>query len=237
MKNSSPNISIIVPVLNEEKSISKLFLHLKNTISSCNYIKEVIIVDGGSTDNSIAIAKKNGATVVSSKKGRAIQMNTGAKIASGSILYFLHIDTFPPINFDALIVNQFLKNNKVGCFQMQFDNDHLLLKFFAWFSRINHKMCRGGDQSLFISKELFTKLNGYNESYIIYEDNEFIGRIYKENKFTVLPQKVKTSARRYEEIGVYKLQYYFGIIHFKKYLGASPYELHKYYKKKVALSS
>ncbi|WP_299435292.1 TIGR04283 family arsenosugar biosynthesis glycosyltransferase [uncultured Maribacter sp.] len=235
MKNNPPQISIIIPVLNEEKSIPKLLSHLKTNISKSNYIQEIIIVDGGSTDNSVTIAKESGATVVSSKKGRAIQMNVGAKKAKGSILYFLHIDTFPPKKFDALIVNAFLKKQPVGCFQMKFDNNHLFLKFFAWFSKINHKICRGGDQSLFISKKLFNSLNGFNENFIIYEDNEFISRIYKGKKFTILPQKVTTSARKYEEIGIYKLQYYFGIIHLKKHFGASPLELHNYYKKKVTI--
>jgi len=235
MKNNPLQISIVIPVLNEEKSIPKLLSHLKTNISTSNFIQEIIIVDGGSTDNSVSIAKENGSIVVSSKKGRAVQMNVGAKKATGSILYFLHIDTFPPKNFDTLIVNAFQKKQSVGCFQMKFDNNHLFLKFFAWFSKINHKMCRGGDQSLFISKELFNSLNGFNEDFIIYEDNEFISRVYKEHTFTILPQKVKTSARKYEEIGIYKLQYYFGIIHLKKQFGASPLKLHKYYKKKIAI--
>lgn len=237
MKNSLPQISIIIPVLNEAKSITELLAHLKTNTSTRNFIKEVIIVDGGSTDASIEIAKENGAIVVTSKKGRATQMNTGAKKAAGNILYFLHVDTFPPKHFDALIAEAFLNNKNVGCFQMEFDSPHYFLKFFAWFSKINHRICRGGDQSLFISKELFKNLKGFNETFIIYEDNEFISRIYKENTFTVLPQKVQTSARRYEEIGIYKLQYYFGIIHLKKVFGATPNELHTYYKRKITTLS
>lgn len=237
MKNSFPQISIIIPVLNEEKSIIKLLAHLKTNASTENFVKEIIIVDGGSTDDSVAIAKENGAMVFFSKKGRALQMNTGANNATGNLLYFLHIDTFPPKNFDALLAEAFLNNKNVGCFQMEFDNSHYFLKFFAWFSKINLRICRGGDQSLFICKELFKNLKGFNENFIIYEDNEFIGRIYKESAFTVLPQKVRTSARRYEEIGIYKLQYYFGVIHLKKFSGATPNELYAYYKRKITTLS
>lgn len=236
MKNNPPQISIIIPVLNEEKSIPKLLSHLKTSISKSNFIQEIIIVDGGSTDNSVSIAKENGTIVVSSKKGRAVQMNSGAKKATGDILYFLHVDTFPPKNFDFFIHESISKNKESGCFRMAFDSSNLFLNFFAWFSKLNYQICRGGDQSLFMTKNLFTKIKGFNEEYKIYEDNEIIERVYENTKFVVLPQKVKTSARRYEEIGIYRLQFYFGIIHFKKILGASPDKLYDFYRRKIAAS-
>ncbi|NNL01967.1 MAG: glycosyl transferase family 2, partial [Eudoraea sp.] len=92
----------------------------------------------------------------------------------------------------------------------------------------------GGDQSLFITRELFNTSGGYNESYKIYEDNEFIGRLYKLTNFIILPDQVRTSARKYEQIGNLKLQFYFGIIHLKNYLGADPEQLYQYYKRKIS---
>jgi len=233
MNKDKFQISIIIPVLNEEESIEKILVSLKKQASTAQLIKEVIIVDGGSTDQTTTIAKEQGATVITSAKGRAKQMNAGAKIATAELLYFLHVDTFPPKNYDLLILNAVTKNNAAGCFTMVFDTDHLLLNFFAWFSKFNYRICRGGDQSLFLTKSLFNTLNGFNEHYKIYEDNEIIERIYKKTDFVVLKEKVTTSARRYEEVGVYKLQYYFGIIHLKKRLGASPEKLYAYYRKKI----
>lgn len=116
---------------------------------------------------------------------------------------------------------------------MKFDTSKIFLQFFAWFSRVNHKLCRGGDQSLFVEKELFQKTKGFNEDYIIYEDTEFIGRLYKTTKFTVLPQYVITSARKYEQLGTVRLQYHFGMIHLKSLLGFGPEKLYDYYKKNI----
>ena len=232
MKQNNPSlsISIIIPVLNEEATISKLITAIKERSSPKN-VKEIIVVDGGSIDNTLSEASKQGAIVLSSEKGRAKQMNFGAKSTRGDILYFLHADTIPPNNFDKSILVAISKNNLVGCFRMQFDSDSKLLRFFAWFSRFNHKICRGGDQSLFITKELFANLNGYNEEYVIYEDGEFVERLYNTTKFTILQDKVTTSARKYHQIGMIKLQYHFGMIHLKKSLGNSPEELYEYYKK------
>ena len=116
---------------------------------------------------------------------------------------------------------------------MQFDSRNPVLRFFGWLSRINHTLCRGGDQSLFITKTIFNTTNGFNEDYLIYEDSEFIKRLYKDVGFIVLPDKVITSARKYRQKGWVKVQYHFGMIHLKSYLGAGPEELYEYYSKKL----
>ena len=225
-------ISIIIPVLNEETGIVRLLDHLKNNSSFTN--NEIIVVDGGSTDKTPELVKEySGVSFISSEKGRAKQMNTGAKNATFDVLYFLHADSFPPPNFDQSILDQINSGNKAGCFQMKFDMDHWWLNLMGWFTKFNHKACRGGDQSLFITKSLFKELGGYNETFVVYEDNEFIGRLYKQNQFEVIPKLITTSARRYEEIGVWKLQFCFAAIYLKRLRGASPEELHQYYKRRI----
>lgn len=234
MKQSNPQISIIIPVLNEEDSIANMLACLKENSSAQN-IKEILVIDGGSSDNTTKIALDNGATVLHSQKGRAKQMNLGAKNATGEILYFLHVDTLPPRSFCSSIIDTFKKGNQAGCFQMKFDSESRFLGFFAWLTCVNIKLCRGGDQSLFITKNLFGKSGGFDENYIVYEDNEFTNRLYDLVDFKILPRHVVTSSRRYIERGELKLQYHFGIMHLKNYMGAGPEKLHDYYKRKIAI--
>ena len=234
MSSYQPTISIIIPVLNEANYIKKVLLAISQNAGS-NRIKEILVVDGGSSDETTSNARDYGATIINSKKGRAAQMNIGAAMATGEMLYFLHVDSLPPKHFDLAIFQAFKEGNEVGCFQMCFNSDSNFLKFFAWCTKINHQICRGGDQSLFITNKLFHANNGFNENYIIYEDNEFIGRMYKLKPFKIIPAAVTTSARRYEKRGILILQWHFGIIHFKYYLGAKPQELHQYYLKYIAV--
>lgn len=233
MKKKHPQISIIIPTLNEAIRIAPLLTYLQEHSSAKN-IREILVVDGGSTDDTLEMASDFGAIVYSAEKGRAKQMNLGARKAKGKILYFLHADTLPPRNFDTSILDAVSKDHEAGCFRMKFDTSNWFLSFFSWFSRINLKICRGGDQSLFITKRLFRKTKGFDENYVVYEDTEFIGRLYEKADFKVLPQRVVTSARKYKQKGTVKLQYHFGVIHLKNILGAGPEELYAYYKRKIA---
>jgi len=228
------SISIVIPVLNEEDNITALLSYLRKSTSSKN-IKEIIVVDGGSSDKTVALAVENNVKVIRSEKGRSKQMNYGAQNARGDILYFLHVDTLPPKNFDESILNSVQNGNQAGCFRMKFDSSSKFLGFFAWFTKLNFKICRGGDQSLFINKKLFKSIGGFNEDYIVYEDNEFTDRLYKLVDFKILPRHVITSARRYEQKGEIKLQYYFGMMHLKNYTGAGPKKLKEYYYRKIAV--
>ncbi len=219
-------------MLNEEAFIGKVLDHLTRT-SSFGNIKEVICVDGGSQDKTTTVANQHGAQVIHSDRGRAKQMNFGAAHASGEILYFLHADTFTPDHFDQLILDSVDQGYESGCFWMKFDTKNPFLRFFAYMSRINHTLCRGGDQSLFVKRDLFLKTKGFNEAYFIYEDTEFITRLYRETAFKILPDAVLTSARKYREKGWIKVQFHFAMIHLKNYFGAKPEELYRYYQKNI----
>lgn len=228
-------ISVIIPVLNEAEGIAGLLHHLIDN-ANLNNISEIIVVDGGSTDGTQNIVEKLGLNIklLYSEKGRAKQMNFGAKNANGNILYFLHADSFPPLNYDRLIIDEINKGNDAGCFRMQFDSEHWWLRLASWLTQFRWRACRGGDQSQFITKKLFDDIGGYDENYIIYEDNILINELYKRNIFVVINKKIKTSARLYKKIGVWKLQYHFWTIYVKRWLGASAEEMYAYYKKHIA---
>jgi hypothetical protein len=160
-------------------------------------------------------------------------MNHGAKAATGEVLYFLHADSIPPVGYDQLILRANAEKGQAGCFRLRFDPPHWFLSIFAWCTRINHPLCRGGDQSLFIPRHWFEALGGFDEAFRVYEDNEFIGRIYRTYGFRVLPAYVTTSSRRYAKNGALRLQYHYTVIHLKRLMGTGPAELHRYYLKYV----
>lgn len=228
-------ISIIIPVLNEATTIKDLLFYLIDT-ASLHSISEIIVVDGGSTDGTQSIIKNLDLNIIllNSEKGRAKQMNFGAKNAKGSVFYFLHADSFPPNRYDSLIINEIEKGNCAGCFRMQFSSNHWWLRLVSWFTQFNWRACRGGDQSQFITRQLFNAIGGYDESFIIYEDNILINQLYARKQFVVINKKLKTSARLYRKHGVWKLQYHFCIIYIKKWFGASAKDLLAYYKEHIS---
>ncbi|MCC4212895.1 TIGR04283 family arsenosugar biosynthesis glycosyltransferase [Leeuwenhoekiella parthenopeia] len=227
-------LSIIIPVYNESENLPVLLEHLLCSAKAPD-LMEILVVDGGSTDDTRALGEKFKAAnhvnlqLLQSGKGRAKQMNTGARAARGSILYFLHADSFPPKHFDRYIRVEVENGNPAGCFRMQFDSKHWWLRLASYLTRFSWRASRGGDQSQFITRELFDEIGGYNESYVIYEDNILINELYARNKFVVIQQPLKSSARMYEKYGVWYVQYHFWSIYVKKWMGASAEELHAYY--------
>ena len=224
-------ISIIIPVINEAEGIEQ---HIKKIREACaTDAIEIIVVDGGSDDQTLATAENAGAIVVSSEKGRAKQMNCGALVAKGEWLYFLHADSLPPNKFDLLILNAVEKGALSGCFRLEFDIDHWFLKANAWFTRFDVNAVRFGDQSLFVLKQVFKNSGGFNEDLVVMEDQEIIHRIKRSGKFVVINDAVTTSARKYEKNGIYKMQGIFFRIWALYYLGFSQEKILKLYKKLI----
>lgn len=226
-------LSIIIPMLNEAETIENLLCYLISNASKEN-ISDIIVVDGGSTDGSQKIVSKlKNITLIRSKKGRAKQMNRGAKASNGSILYFLHADSYPPKGFDQFIIKEVENKQSAGCFKMKFDSNHWWLKLAGWLTQFSWRASRGGDQSQFITKELFKEIGGFNEQFVIYEDNDLINKLYDRQEFVVIQEWLTTSARRYNCNGIWKLQFHFWAIYVKKWLGATPSDLQNYYIKYI----
>jgi len=200
-------ISVIIPVLNEEEYLPGL-LNSLSVISKANTI-EVIVVDGGSTDNSIKIAEENSlcTTIKSKHSSRAHQMNFGAEIAKGDILYFVHADVKVLKSFTTDIQEAIGKGYQSGCYRYKFDrNMNPLLYVNGFFTRFPFEWCRGGDQTLFITKEVFNEIGGFDEKYVIMEDYDIIRRIKRNFKFCIIPKSVTVSSRKYRNNSYLKVQ-------------------------------
>jgi rSAM/selenodomain-associated transferase 2 len=224
--------SIIVPTYNEADQIATTLN--KVYAASEDYEIEIIVVDGGSSDETIMIAEQHGATTFTSeRKGRAAQMNKGATVAKGEILYFLHADSIPPQGFLRQIIEAYNNGAKSGCFRLAFDYDHWFLKANSWFTRFNVNAVRFGDQSLFVTKDVFEKSGGFREDLLMMEDQEIIHRLKKHGKFKVLDDVVITSARKYLDNGVYRMQWIFYRIWALYYLGYSQERLLKLHRRLI----
>lgn len=219
-------ISIIIPVLNEEMNLARLGEHLR-TIAQQH---EVIIVDGGSRDNTLHIAYQLTDAVIVSSPGRAVQMNSGAEIASGEVLLFLHADTFLPDDALEIITALSAEKNYWGRFDVRLSSNRFVFRLIE--TLMNLRSCMTsiatGDQAMFIEKNLFQRVGGFPEIALM-EDIEISRRLKKIAKPVCLKQKVITSSRRWENNGVvatvllmWKLRLYY-------FFGMSPEKLKQLY--------
>jgi len=222
-------ISIVIPSFEEDEELNELLRFISKNTSQEN-IEEILVVD---YNNSSTIRVDGITHLQSPEKGRSKQLSLGGQLAKGDILYFLHADSRPPVGFDALIKERLNPHERAGCFRMNFDDNHLFLKFFAWFTRFNSNLCRGGDQSLFVYRNLYNEIGGYDDKLLIMEDLEIIEKLNKKTKFAVIQQEIITSARKYRQNGMYYLQWRFFILHLKYKLGHSQLQLISYYKKHI----
>ena len=226
-------ISIIIPTYNEEENIAETIREIKKRDTE-NFISEIIVSDGQSTDDTVSVASNVGVkVVVSSKKGRAAQSNYGASMAKSEVLYFLHADSIPPIGFTKFISDAIHENSISGCFRLAFDYQHWFLQANSWFTRFDVNAVRFGDQSLFVTKNVFEKCGGFDENLLMMEDQEIIHRIKKQGKFVVMNGAVITSARKYIDNGIYRMQFIFFRIWLLYYLGYSQDYLLKIHKKLI----
>jgi rSAM/selenodomain-associated transferase 2 len=200
-------ISIIIPTVNNARQLNYLLGYLRR-VPFVEYISEIIITDGNSSDGTVEIAQSydDVKVIVNPVAGKAMQMNAGAKIATGNILYFLSPESMPPRDFAYEIVNYFENGYSSGCFRLQYDHSHWLLRVNSWFTRFNSSIFRSGDQSLFVQRSLFNSVGGFREDHILLEEQEMISRTSASGSFVVIPRYITSSARKYVENGIYRLQ-------------------------------
>jgi rSAM/selenodomain-associated transferase 2/rSAM/selenodomain-associated transferase 1 len=221
-------ISVIIPALNEAACI-------ENTLSMLTRREatEVVVVDGGSTDGTLDLAKACGAIVLTAEPSKSGQMNTGAKVACGDILLFLHADTLLPENFEKSIISAIYKDGvAAGAFQLHINSELKGLRFIErvanWRSR--HLQTPYGDQGIFVTKSLFEAIDGYPDM-VIMEDFELIRRLKRRGKIVILDQSVTTSPRRWQNLGIFKTWLLNQVIAIGYMLGCPPERLADWYRR------
>ncbi len=208
MQLPKATISVIIPAYNEAETIGQLIEHIRQNCDT-PALAEIIVSDGGSSDQTAARAKQLGVVTISGVKQRAAQLNNGAAHAKGSILYFVHADSLPPAGFDTHIIQALSMGYSAGCFRLRFDDNHPILRVCAWLTRFNWNWFRFGDQSLFTSAATFKDIGGYDESLLVNEDREIVDRLKKRGPLKVCPAYIVTSARKYRLYGYFRLQLFF----------------------------
>jgi rSAM/selenodomain-associated transferase 2 len=220
--------SIIIPVLNEEAVLEQQLVHLRRQCT--HYDCELLIVDGGSIDRTVAIAGQYG-RVVLSPRGRAIQMNAGAAVASGDAFIFLHADTQLPDNAFDVIEWTFQSPQIVGgAFRVYFNCNSWPYRLVAFTTNLRSRIRTlfTGDQTYFIRAESFRAIGGYPEQPLM-EDLEIITSLRRLGKVVLLPQYVTTSARRHEKLGLLRSVLFMWYLRTLYKFGVSPAHLQRMY--------
>ena len=220
--------SIIMPVLNEESVLEQQLIQLSRQCAQQDY--ELLIVDGGSHDGTPDIAQRYG-QVISSARGRAIQMNAGAAAASGDVLLFLHADTLLPDDAFPAIEKALASPRVVGgAFRLCFNCDRWPYKLVAFSINLRSHLSKvfTGDQAYFIRAASFRAVGGYPDQPLM-EDLEIITRLRKIGKVVLLPQYVTTSARRHEKLGLARSVLFMWYMRTLYRFGVSPAQLQHMY--------
>ncbi|MBI1243263.1 MAG: glycosyltransferase [Nostoc sp. RI_552] len=220
-------ISIIIPTFNESENIQAA---IASTEPSINV--ELIVVDGGSKDNTVSIAQSLGVKVISSPPGRATQMNAGAIAATGDILLFLHADTRLPSGFDDMIRTALQQPKSIaGAFCLRIDAPCWSLRWVEKGVTWRSRFCQMpyGDQAIFLTKEVFYKI-GMFPNLPIMEDFQLIRRLKHTGKIIIIPVPVVTSARRWLKKGVLYTTMLNQIVIIAFFLGVSPRRISCWYR-------
>lgn len=225
-QKTPPQISVVVPVLNEAKIIDKLLYQISNLPGI-----EVIVCDGGSTDDTVNVCRKYTGNIVHSRPGRGFQLNRGAENASSDILFFLHADSV----IEARVlddVRQAIEHGYYwGCCTIDFDDNSLIFRLLARFSTWRAKLVSScyGDQGIYCLKDSFNTIHGFPETPFL-EDIAFSRKIRCHYRAHVIPGKLTTSARRFREGGIFKTIVKMQYIKILYKLGMSPEYLIQFYK-------
>lgn len=192
----------------------------------------MILVDGGSDDATMQVAARfSGVRLLTSPRGRARQMNAGARAARGDILLFLHADTWLPEEALGAVSAAFEDARVVGGrFDVRFDSPRPVLRMIAFFMNLRSRASgiSTGDQAIFVRREVFETMGGYLDMPLM-EDIELTRRLKRQGRLAALPSRVTTSARKWEREGALRTMALMWALRFLYMVGVSPARLHRWY--------
>ncbi|MBC7796847.1 MAG: TIGR04283 family arsenosugar biosynthesis glycosyltransferase [Pyrinomonadaceae bacterium] len=219
-------VSIIIPTFNESETIKKTLESLKKFGETV----EIIVVDGGSDDDTVSIVKDCDVTCIRTVRGRGTQMHAGTFEAKGDVLWFVHADTIPtPETLFQMI--KALRNPEIvgGNFTICFDGDKLAARFLTWlYPNLRKIGLYYGDSAIFIRRETYEKIGGF-KTFPLFEDLDLVVRMNQIGKTVNLPAKVTTSSRRFENQNFIATFARWSILQCFYWLGVNPYLLNKLY--------
>jgi rSAM/selenodomain-associated transferase 2 len=221
-------LAIVIPALDEAVNLTHLLPDLARDCPGA----EVVVVDGGSRDDTAAVvARTPGGRLLASARGRALQMNHGARESGGDTLLFLHADTRLPGGAAEAIEAALAEPGVVGGrFDVRFDNERALFRVIAWFMNARSRasgICTG-DQAIFVRRADFEAIGGYPEIPLM-EDIELSRRLKRRGRLRALRLRVTTAARKWEREGPLRtvgLMWALRLLHF---CGVAPARLHRWY--------
>ncbi|WP_303700451.1 TIGR04283 family arsenosugar biosynthesis glycosyltransferase [Flexistipes sinusarabici] len=226
----SKKVSIIVPVF-KEFNIEHFVFKLLHKVQNHNV--EIIIVDGDKSGSTVSKLEKYDLKTIKSEKGRGTQLKKGAENSTGDILLFLHADTELPDNFYSAVTDACAKISSCGAFSLKIDSKksvYRVIEFFANF-RAKYLQMPFGDQAIFVERETYFKSGGFSEI-PLFEDVDLVGKLKKcRVKIHISKDKVVTSARRWQNEGVFKTtmcNWYLQILYFV--FKIDPHYLKKFYR-------
>jgi rSAM/selenodomain-associated transferase 2 len=221
------NLSVIVPMLDEERAIGPTL----DAIHAGAPGVEIIVVDGGSTDRSVEIARARGAQTMTAGRGRARQMNAGAAAAHGDALAFVHADTIVPATFASDIASALADPRVVGGrFDVELDELSLVSRLLGKLISLRSRLMRSatGDQAIFVRRDVFAAVGGFAQIDLC-EDVDFARRLKHSGRVACLRSRVITSARRWRQNGVIRTVLRMWLIKSLFLAGVSPARLRRYY--------
>ena len=224
---ATASVSVVIPTLDEAAHIVAC---LESVAVQPDRV-EAIVVDGGSADDTPAIAEAAGAMVLRASRGRGTQLNAGARAASGDVLLFLHADTVLHPGALAGVGAAFADERVVGgTFTLCFDRKAALLRFYARCTRLPFRIFHYGDQGIFVRRATFDALGGFRE-WPLMEDVDFLARLHDAGRTVIVPLPVITSARRFARHGIVRQQIRNAAFVLLFHLGVAPVRLAAWYGK------
>jgi len=221
----SAGVTFVIPVLDEQATVSDLLADLRQRYPD----SQLIVVDGGSRDRTVALAMPLCDQLLLGERGRAAQMNLGGRVASSEYLVFLHADSRPGVSasgMDACLVQR----PQWGFCRVRLSGDQLFFRVIEWFMNQRSRLTSvaTGDQMLFVQKTLFDKTGGFDNIPLM-EDVAYCKRLRRLASPVIIREPVLTSSRRWEEGGMVKTVVRMWLLRLAYFLGAAPGTLKRHY--------